>query len=34
VFFALRRRAPRTLFDALAVIVGEVVGERQPGEEG
>jgi hypothetical protein len=34
VFFALRRRAPRTLFDALAVIVGEVVGERIPGEEG
>jgi hypothetical protein len=34
VFFALRRRAPRTLFDALAVIVGEVVGEREPGMEG
>ena len=34
VFFALRRRAPRTLFDALAVIVGEVVDEREVGEEG
>jgi len=29
-FFALAKRAPRTLFDAVAVIVGD----REPGIEG